>query len=452
MEAATQPQAIHSDEPGTQERRRFLLVAFALTLLALALRQYYLLGGLLTSPFNGDAIQYWTYGWNLAHHGVFSMQPPSPVAPSPDSWRSPGFPLLLALSQRLGGSNAVAWAQWQQVLLGTGMVPLAIALARLWLSRSFALWAGLLTALWPHLVVFSTVLFSEIPFGFALLLASLLIALGERRGSVALAALAGLAAGAAALVNSLFLLFPPLLVLLLVLRGRGRVACAYGLAFALLAGAWSLRNATLPEGASSADRVGTNLVQGSWPLYHAAWNNREREPMAAEYMKRIDADTVRMSVVPYAATADLLARLRSEPGEYLRWYLLEKPWLLLDWDIRIGAGDIYVTRTLHSPFERVPALRGLHDGARAINPLLFALALAGVAWTLWRAAKGRWRDPAGFAPMQLALLCGYLVAVHVVLQSEPRYGIAYRPLEFLLALEALSLSALWLRARRSRGS
>jgi hypothetical protein len=294
------------------------------------------------------------------------------------------------------------------------------------------------------------VLFSEIPFACALLLAGLLAAVAERRGSVALAALAGLAAAAAALVNTLFLLFPPLLVLLLLLRGRGRVACAYGLAFALLAGAWSLRNATLPEGASSADRIGTNLVQGSWPLYHAAWNNREREPMAALYMQRIDADTARMSAEPRAATADLVARLRSEPREYLRWYLLEKPWLLLDWDIRIGAGDIYVTRTLRSPFERVAALRALHGVARAINPLLFALALAGTAWTLWRAAWGGWRDPAAFAPLQLALLCGYLVALHVVLQSEPRYGIAYRPLEFLLALTALSLSGQWWRTRRSR--
>jgi hypothetical protein len=36
----------------------------------------------------------------------------------------------------------------------------------------------------------------------------------------------------------------------------------------------------------------------------------------------------------------------------------------------------------------------------------------------------------------------------VVLQAEPRYSVAYRPIELLLAVAALAMAAQWLRSRR----
>jgi 4-amino-4-deoxy-L-arabinose transferase-like glycosyltransferase len=327
-------------------------------------------------------------------------------------------------------------------------VPLTIALGRTWLSRPLALAAGAMVAFWPHLVVFSTVTMSETPFALALLATSLALARADRRGSPGLALLAGVFAGLAVLVNPVFGLFPFVLAVLLLLRGKGRVALAYLLAFALVAGAWSLRNTRMPPGHDAAERVRTNLVQGSWPLFHAAWNNRATEPMAAQYMQAIDAEITRLRVAPRAALEDMGARFASEPAAYARWYLLEKPYLLWDWSIRIGPGDIYMFSTQRSPFERVPVLHGLKVLARVANPFLFALALFAAGVALFRGWRRRGRVAHEDAMLlQVGLLFFYLTAVHVVLQAEPRYSIPYRPFEMLLAVTAMG----WLAARLKFG-
>jgi 4-amino-4-deoxy-L-arabinose transferase-like glycosyltransferase len=431
-------------EPG---RRRFLLLCLALCLLGFALREAYLFGAVVTEPLSGDAIEYWRYAWNLLHHGVFSVQLPSPVAPTPDSWRAPAFPALLALCLRLGEDGALWRAQQLGVWMGTALVPLTIALGRHWLSRPLALCAGALVAVWPHLVVFSTITMSETPFALGLLATLLALACADQRRSSRMALLAGVLAGLTVLVNPVFELFPFVAAALLCLRGKPRVALAWLLAFALVAGAWSVRNAGLAPGRGAAERVHANLVQGSWPLFHAAWNNQQ-DPGAAQYMRAVTAEIERMDASPRAGLEDMLARFRSEPGAYLHWYLLEKPWLLWDWSIRIGPGDMYLLPTQRSPFERVPVLHGLKQLARACNPLLFALALLAALAAVYRGARARGRVADDEAmPLQLGLLFFYLTAVHVVLQAEPRYSIPYRPLEILLALTALA----WMAARWKSG-
>ena len=432
-----------SAEPG---RARFIALACALGLLGFALREVYLFGAVVPSPGGGDSIDYWNYAWNLVNHGVFSAQPASAAVPVPDSWRSPGYPVLLALCQWLGGEHALAWTLQLQVLLGSLLVPASIALGRQWLSRNLSLFAGLLVATWPHLVVFSTLVLSEVPFALALVLALLALARAEASDSARLALLAGLLAGAAALVNPVFLLFPPVAAGVLFLRRGRRLAGGYLLAYLLLVGGWALRNASLPPGASAASRASENLVIGSWPEYHAAWNNRATEPLAAEYLRQADAEIGRMKADPAAGLADMLARMRSEPGAYLRWYLLEKPFLLWDWSVRIGVGDIYVAQTYRSPFERVPLLHALKRAAKSCTPLIFVLAAVGALLAVLRAARGSGRGRTDFAWLQVALVSIYLTAVHVVLQAEPRYSVAYRPLEMLLALSALAFVAERLRA------
>lgn len=431
------------------ERRRFLLLSLALTVVGFALREAYVLSAVVDTPISGDSLEYWRYAWNLLHHHVFSVQAPSPRAPLPDSWRAPAFPALLAWCLGMGEEGALQRAQQLLVLLGTALIPASIALGRVCLSRPLALLAGALVAFWPHLVVFSSVTMSETPFALGLVATALLVALAERRASLPLSLLAGLAAGLTALVNPVFVLFPFAAAALLLLRRQSRVALGYLLAFALVAGGWTLRNAGVPPGRGSAERVQANLVQGSWPLFHAAWNNRRAEPMAAAYMREVDVEIARMQASPAVGLRDMAARLASEPGAYLRWYLLEKPYLLWGWSILIGPGDIYMFPTSRSLFERVPLLHGMKSLARAANPLLFALALFAAVRGCWRIVSRRGRlDAAEGTQAALGLLFFYLTAVHVVLQSEPRYGIAYRPIEFLLAAAALAMLVAWRSSRR----
>jgi hypothetical protein len=67
--------------------------------------------------------------------------------------------------------------------------------------------------------------------------------------------------------------------------------------------------------------------------------------------------------------------------------------------------------------------------------------------TFWQCRRGQLREP-DFALLHAALLFAYVTAVHVVLQAEPRYSVAYRPIELLLAVAALAMAAQWLRSRR----
>jgi 4-amino-4-deoxy-L-arabinose transferase-like glycosyltransferase len=436
------------------EGRRFILLAAALTLLAFALRASFFLGAQIDLPVRGDIVEYWHYAQNLVRFGVFSRLEAGSVAPPPDAWRSPGYPLFLAACMRLTNSEwgALALATWLQMLVGALQVPLTIALGRRWMSRNWALLAGFAVAAWPHLVVFASTLLTETLFAFALLLAAWLASVAQARDGTRTAALAGIAAGFSALVNPLVMFFPPVWAAVLASRGQRRVAGAFLLAFALVAGAWELRNASLPEGASGAQRAQTNFVQGSWPRFLDALNYREVDEIAAAYFGQVQEEVDLMHADPRAGMAEVGARLRAKPGVYLRWYLLEKPWLLWSWDVRVGWGDIYFLGTERSPFRRVPMLQALHAGAKALNPVVFALALAAALFSLASVRRPRAASPGELARLQVALLCCYVSAVHNVLQAEPRYAVAYRPLELLLAVAALALAGEAWRLRRGARS
>ena len=432
---------------------RTLLLSLAVFVLALGLRAGYLLGAHVDVPIRGDILEYWSYAWNMLHHGVFSVAQPAAAVPTPDAWRTPGYPAFLALCLKLGGDEgALALAQWLQVFLSAALAPLAIVFGRRFLPPPWALAAGALVAIWPHLVVFAGTLLSETLFGLMLLLAAMAAERAFARASLSWALLAGLAAGLAYLVNPILMLFPPALALLLAWRGQGKLAAVYLLGFALLWGAWALRNASIAPAPGASQRVAVNFVQGSWPEYHSAYNDRTRSPIAREYNDHIADEGRLFQADPRAGWAAVRERLEGEPGRYLRWYFLQKPWLLWDWNVRIGWGDVYYLETHRSPYERSAVFKAMHAFAKALNPLLFAFALLGGLVAAGQLLRKR-DSPAGEGafPLQYsALLLAYLTAVHVVLQAEPRYSVPYRPFEILLALAAMATIVARLRARGHR--
>jgi len=78
-------------------------VAF-LAIAALWLRMAYIQDAPPVEKLIKDARQYADYGFNLVQHATFSLERNSP-APKPDSFRSPGYPLLIALSIQAGGDR-----------------------------------------------------------------------------------------------------------------------------------------------------------------------------------------------------------------------------------------------------------------------------------------------------------------------------------------------------------
>src|SRR5690606_10166884 len=77
-----------------------------------------------------------------------------------------------------------------------------------------------------------------------------------------------------------------------------------------------------------------------------------------------------------AGLSRIAARLCSDPPKYLAWYLA-KPWLLWQWDIRMGEGDIFVYKARSSAYGWSAPYRATAAIAHALNPWLFALAIRG---------------------------------------------------------------------------
>lgn len=378
----------------------------AVVALAFIVREGFILAAWCPDPLRGDAGEYMAYALNLPDY--FGR------GDAPDAYRSPGYPVLLWLSGSL--------IYQVQVILGTLTVAATYALGRLWMPRTFALLAALWMALQPHHIAATGTLLSEVLLG-ALVIGSLLAAAyAHQRRSVALGVTAGVLFACAYLTNPVTA-FLPLLLAPFFWRAR-KVGAAMLLMPLLAIGGWGIRNMDMP----GDTRAQLNLVQGSFPEYHQAWK-WQRLLMHDKYGE-IVAETASGSIRPS------LERMAKDPAKYAQWYA-SKPYLLWDWDIRIGMGGVYSIKFENSPLDRgwLFAVNALQNG---LNPLLFALAFCGLVLA--------YRSP---AQAMVAIAVVYVTAVHVVLQAEPRYAIPYRSLEVLLAFSAVAFLRIgeWTRGR-----
>ena len=433
-------------------RRRFVGAALLVGLLGLALRALYVATAQIDGLVFGDGLQYLVYAMNLLHHGVFSCTPPGAGEIVADSYRAPGFPLLLAAGQALAGDNVelgVRYAQYMQVVISSASVLVSIALARLWLPRGAALLAGLVVACWPHLITFAATIMSETLFGFWLVLGTWLLCLGERRARAWILAGAGAAFSCAYLANPIIVFFPPLAGVLLLRRGKGRLAAAFVAAALLAPLGWSWRNSHLSTDVSQFHHAVDGFVWGSSPVYIPAFNSRWVSPEAKRIVDFEEQETQQILADPVAGLGAVLERMRQDPLAYLSWYVLEKPWLLWDWTIVVGNGDIYYPKTTSSPLERITVLHWMKQLLKFLNPLLSALALGGGFY--YAARELRRPRQTQFAPGVIALFFLYVTAWHALLLALPRYAIAYRPEQIVLAIGSAAGLLAWLRQRR-RGS
>jgi hypothetical protein len=435
-------------------RTRMLAIAAFVTLLALLLRTVFFLAARVDHPIRGDVIQYVVYAWNLVHHATLSSSEPGSAVVVADSFRGPGYPVFLALCMVVARDQP----SWQglavalQIGVGTAAIPLTMALARQWQPLGWSLAAGALMAVWPHEIVFSSTLLSETLFCVGLLVMILVCCAADRRDSIAAGSAAGVSAACCYLINPVIALFPLIVAGLLWWRGKRRSASALAAVFLLVFGAWSIRNATLPSSSSMWERAADNLVEGSWPQYHAAYNSRFANEISRAIMQNIAAEEHLMATDPRAGAAAVFERFAMDPGYYVGWYLLKKPYALWSWDVRIGWGDVYFLETHESPFDRYPALRILHGACRILNPVLFAFALIAALFYVGRVAASR-QAPTPAASV-VALLFLYLTLVHTVFQADPRYAVAYRPFEMALATAGGACLAAWASralARMRRG-
>lgn len=439
---------------------RWPLALFAITLLALALRWYYVSTALVIQPVRGDATQYYTYAWNLVNHGVFAHDLPGSATVNPDNFRDPGYPFFLAIWMKALGVGDAWYAAVLlcQSLLGALTVTLVTQLSRHWLPSRWAIAAGLLMAAWPHSITINGYLLSETLFGFLCALGLLLCARATRRQSPWWAIAAGVALGAAALTNAVMLPFGILLAGFLAWRklASRKICVALAAGALLLPGAWAIRNSRIAApmaGNSSLDRALLNLEQGSWTDFQSAWRDSvlgdaADQATARAVLHSVDAEYGLLRASPMRGTKAILQRFSQHPLRYASWYLLEKPHLLWGWSIEIGQGDIYIFPTMHSPFQMRPAWIIWLVICRAINTLLMLLALASVYFAWPRRLHITTGNAEADRSALTAVICllFFVTLVYTALQAEPRYSIPFRSFEILLALTTLwGITSYWRR-------
>jgi len=459
-----------ANDSTAQNRWLYPLALSTLTLFALALRWHYVNTTVVVAPLRGDAMQYYEYAWNLAHHWVFAKNVPGAAAITPDNYRDPGYPLFLAVWMKLVGSTGNSWYagdSWYiavlrcQALLGALTILLATRLSRYWLSPRWAMGAALLMAIWPHSITINSDLLSETLFGFLCALSLLLSANAFRRQNLFWAATAGMVLGAAALTNAILLPFGILLAGFLTLCKLvpHKICMALALGSLLLPGIWAVYDIQISApvaGSSSKDRVLQNFVQGSWPNFHSAWRasifgDANTQAKAHASLQAVNNEIGSLQSSPAYGAEAIIRRFGTHPFRYVAWYLFEKPYSLWDWSIEIGQGDIYVFPVKNAPFQINPIWLASAAICKALNVLLMLLALAS-PFCAWSNRRCETKLDLQANRAALAMVIGLLVFVTLVytaLQAEPRYSIPFRSFEMLLSVTSISAATTWWRRSRS---
>ena len=414
--------------------QRIGLAALLLTALVLQLGNVFLTQ--IESPVRGDARDYVAYALNLQSHQVFSRTIPasSEESPPPDALRSPGYPLFLSLIldrkfPDLGGSGVYL----AQGLLGWATLVLSMYLFRQLLPFWWAMAAGALIALSPHLINSSVYLLTEPLFTFLLVAHLLLLERGWSKKSAGLLLLSGVLLALSALVRPATLYLPlayGLLVLLLRdFSWRQRLS-----GFALLVAPlvlsttiWSIRNYH-SIGAVSDPTLQANFLQ------HGMYPNMMFEGRPETYGYPYSADPENASYLGDTprVIGEIVHRLGEDPFGYLGWILIGKPRQFLEWHLTESIGGPFVYPPIRSPWLEQPIFIAISNLMYWIHLPLMILTGLGVALSLWQLRK---RPTPGAALMMTMFV--YFVGIHMIGAPFPRYSVPLRPVCYGLAVWAL---------------
>ena len=385
------------------------------------------------APIHADARQYIKYGYNLAYNNLYSMDFPS-MHPKPDSYRSPGYPLLIAMSMRLtDGLNFIPAMLYMQAVLGTLTVILTYLIAKHFMSNLFSLAAALLVGLNPHLITMTGYLLTETVAGFLLLAALLSYILALERGHLFLFALAGLLFGWGYMTNETLLILPFILgcitgvkaVIPPALNHKNLLPIAVFLSvFYIFPSAWIGRSVlkVSADALTGYNRAVQTLSHGAYPGFiHETIEKRYypylEDPLQPEFGS---------SIGNFGKI--LWQRARQRPLRYLSWYLIEKPFYFWSWDILQGQGDVFIYPVKTSLYHE-SRIADIKKGVmKKLHWAILLLCLAGIPALFIRGSLyDSWESVIKALPVTLYVTCMYYTLLYSIFAPWPRYSIILRP-------------------------
>jgi 4-amino-4-deoxy-L-arabinose transferase-like glycosyltransferase len=403
-----------------------------------------------------DAQQYVNYGRNLLRHWTFSVQSDK-SPPTPDSFRSPGYPILVALSLKTSGEfNYIKTVLYFQALLSALLVPLTFLVGTFYLSFPSAFLAAGLVALSPHLITTTACVLTETLFSFLLLSAVFAFQLWQKKGSIWLACGAAVIFGIAYLTNETAL-FLPFIIAFVIMRIKpdndlivktkkiDTAVIVFLAIYSIFPVGWWLRgNCNVPAGAPKGmDRAVVTMSHGAYPGFIYQDLRYKRFPYREDPQQPV-----------FGSSFDnffkiLWPRVQNEPIKYLTWYIVGKPYYLWSWEIIQGAGDIYINPVNSTLFERPGLGRFIKWSVMNLHAPILILALISIPLILMkmRLPESLETSQIRFAVVPITV-CLYFTIVYTIFAPWPRYSIPLRPELYLVAVWTLTTIGKYLLAKR----
>lgn len=370
----------------------------------------------------------------LGHVDVTGLTIPASAvgAPERQTYRTPGYPLLLAATGGGGpGVSTGAIIAVQVLLAGLTTFVLVLAFRRLWGER-FALFAGGISALDPFPKHYVSRIESEVLAGFLIAVTAYAFVRARQDRSAGWWAATGAVAAGLTLTRPLFVLVIPLLALAALPKPRLLAAVLFGSALLLVPWlGWTTAATGRPALSSFGEGWNLLLAAHGEGLHHTAVQVERSASFRRDFI----------SVHRFAPTAQ---ELRTNPDAHAR-YLAKA-----DSEQRRLAKNLYLHRLRREPWQvtwevlyRSYFLWEAHEDWRQPGWLLpFLRALDWVSLAL--ATMGGWLAlRAGGTARALVLFLLVFTFLNGVHHVEARYAMPVRGL--YLAFAALALSRLRVR-------
>lgn len=376
-----------------------------------------------------DGAAYDAFARTLVDHGTFGW-----VASQPTAFWPPGTTFLHAPLYAIFGFRYEPIIA-MNIAFSVGIIWVTARLASRFWSQQVAVLSALILAIWPTLVMYPTILASELPFVFLTLLA-LDLWTHPGLGATPKALLAGLVLGFAALVRPQALLLPLVYAagLLLMSRvtvpaffGQARCVALAGIVMAIVISPWTWRNHQLyGEPVLISTNGGITLWMGNTP------GTDGRYMVVPEHYSHL----------PENEKARIL-------GQKAKDYILQDPLAFAERAVRkllilytnesvgVGWNSLGIRQVFGETWEH--RLKRMTQGTWAVICLLAA---AGV----WSSLRGAGFRKTVFSPIMLSIL--YFTAIHMVVVSQERYHLAFAGQWAILAALGLVHLAAWRKSRR----
>lgn len=418
-----------------QRNFEFLLLTIVL-LLGLYLRLFAVSATQIDTPFRSDARQYTAYAYNLRLHGIYSNNfdalKNSATTPTPDAFRSPGYPLFLypfTVSEKLDRFAINVF--YIQAILSTITIAVVYFLGRSLLGVPGAAIAAALTAISPHLINLNVYILTETLFTFFLVLGVAFGVSSIKSNKAVGWMLSGFMLAFAALIKPTLQYYVILLIFLILIHPgfnrKVKTSLLVGIPFFAVFSLWLLRNLISLGYLSDPALTINTLHHGMYPQF--MYNG---QPHTFGFPYRFDPNSAAISSSIQNVIAAIGNRFYTQPIEHLSWYL-SKPFNLFRWEMIQGSGT-FIYPVIDSPYRSSPLFIFTNGLMRIIHPITIGLSLCGaaIAWLPKDLLAMGLRQ--SLTARLLSLTYGYFILVHIAGAPFPRYSIPIRPITYILAL------------------